>query len=427
MKFHSRIRLYLILFFSVPAFASSPSPVRINHGLFERNGKPYVFVGANFWQGMNLGSKGPAGDRPRLIRELNRLQGAGIKNLRIVALTEGPDTSPYRVTPSNQPSPGQFDENLLEGLDFLLAEMAKRDLTAVMCLGNFWPWSGGFAQYVSWAEGGSIPYPPPHPGGSWSGFQEYSSRFYTLPKARAIHAEAVKRIVGRVNSINRVPYAKDPTILSWQLANEPRGGKYRREFLDWMGATVRLIKQIDPVHLVTTGSEGDTLNPVDAGNDFIQDHSVPGIDYATLHVWVENWGVYDPKNKSTLPKAMSLMSRMIESHTKRAAQMRKPLVLEEFGLARDQRSMDPRSSTLNRDKYFAHTFDEVARIRGLIGHLTGVAFWAWSGESRPTIPGGLWKHGQPLLGDPPHEEQGWYGVYDTDVSTISSIQRASRH
>jgi mannan endo-1,4-beta-mannosidase len=426
MNFQSWIRLSLILFFSIPAFAESPSIVRIKSGLFERNGKPFVFVGANFWQGMNLGSKGPGGDRARLIRELERLRIAGVKNLRIVALTEGPDTSPYRVTPSNQPAPGQFDEALLEGLDFLLVEMAKRDLTAVMCLGNFWPWSGGFAQYVSWAEGSAIPYPPPHPGGSWSGFQEYSSRFYTLPKARAIHLEGVKRIVSRVNTISRVPYSQDPTILSWQLANEPRGGKHRREFLDWMGATVRQIKQLDPLHLVTTGSEGDTLNPADAGNDFIQDHSVPGIDYATLHVWVENWGVYDPKNASTLPKAMGLMSRMIESHTKRAAQMRKPLVLEEFGLARDQRSMDPRSQTLSRDKYFAHTFAEVARIRKLTGFLTGVAFWAWSGESRPTVPGGLWKHGQPLLGDPPHEEQGWYGVYDTDASTIAVIQRASR-
>lgn len=425
MNTRSWICLMVALFSSHPAFAGPSSIVKIQNGLFERNGKPYVFVGTNFWQGMNLGSKGTGGDRPRLIRELDRLQNAGIKNLRIVALTEGPDTSPYRVTPSNQPSPGQFDESLLEGLDFLLVEMGKRDLTAVMCLGNFWTWSGGFAQYVSWAEGSSIPYPPPHPGGSWSGFQEYSSRFYTLPKARALHAEAVKRIVSRVNTVSGIPYAKDPTILSWQLANEPRGGRYRTAFLDWMGSTAGLIKQLDPLHLVTTGSEGDTLNPVDAGNDFVQDHSVKGIDYATLHVWVENWGVYDPKQPVTLTKSMALMSQMIQSHTERAARMKKPLVLEEFGLARDQRSMDPRSPTLSRDRYFAHTFAEVTRIRHLTGYLTGVAFWAWSGESRPTVPGGLWKHGQPLLGDPPHEEQGWYGVYDTDQSTLSVIKKAT--
>jgi mannan endo-1,4-beta-mannosidase len=45
-----------------------------------------------------------------------------------------------------------FNENLLVGLDFLLVELKKRDMVAVMCLNNFWPWSGGFAQYVSWAN-----------------------------------------------------------------------------------------------------------------------------------------------------------------------------------------------------------------------------------------------------------------------------------
>jgi mannan endo-1,4-beta-mannosidase len=57
--------------------------------------------------------------------------------------------------------------------------------------------------------------------------------------------------------------------------------------------------------------------------------------------------------------------------------------------------------------------------------IQGVNFWAWSGESRPRINGGLWKEGDPLLGDPPHEEQGWYGVYDTDVSTINIIKSYS--
>lgn len=30
-----------------------------------------------------------------------------------------------------------------------------------------------------------------------------------------------------------------------------------------------------------------------------------------------------------------------------------------------------------------------------------------------------------LLSDPPHEAQGWYSVYDTDVSTLATIRRAA--
>jgi mannan endo-1,4-beta-mannosidase len=62
-----------------------------------RDGKPYIFMGANYWQGMNLGSSGEGGNRERLKRELDQMQKTGITNLRILALSEGPDGSPYRV------------------------------------------------------------------------------------------------------------------------------------------------------------------------------------------------------------------------------------------------------------------------------------------------------------------------------------------
>ena len=35
---------------------------------FFRNGKPYYFLGTNFWYGMNLVSRVPGGDRDRLLR-----------------------------------------------------------------------------------------------------------------------------------------------------------------------------------------------------------------------------------------------------------------------------------------------------------------------------------------------------------------------
>jgi isoleucyl-tRNA synthetase len=41
---------------------------------FTLDGKPYYFVGTNFWYGANLGMPGEAGDRDRLIRELDLLK-----------------------------------------------------------------------------------------------------------------------------------------------------------------------------------------------------------------------------------------------------------------------------------------------------------------------------------------------------------------
>ena len=144
-----------------------------------RFGEPYRFVGANLWQAMHLGADADAGgDRARLVRELDRLQALGVANLRVMAASEGPDESdesvgaglvdlalsvgsatPWRVLPAMQPSPGLYNDGVVAGLDFLLVELARRDMTAVLVLGNTWPFTGGFAQYVAWATGKEIPYP----------------------------------------------------------------------------------------------------------------------------------------------------------------------------------------------------------------------------------------------------------------------------
>ena len=49
-------------------------------------------------------------------------------------------------------------------------------MVAVMCMNDFWNWSGGMGQYLVWAGAAdSIPYPPPAPGGDWSKYQEFTA------------------------------------------------------------------------------------------------------------------------------------------------------------------------------------------------------------------------------------------------------------
>ena len=57
--------------------------------------------------------------------------------------------------------------------------------------------------------------------------------------------------------------------------------------------------------------------------------------------------------------------------------------------------------------------------------ISGVSFWAWAGEGRPRTPGGFWQPGDALLGDPPHEHQGWYSVYDDDRQMSELITRTA--
>src|SRR5579862_9897881 len=148
----TRVRRCALLLVLVPAvaFTWEPPPrpfVQVRDGQFVIGAKPYHFLGVNLWFAMHLG----AADRPRLIRELDRLQQLGITNIRLMASSEGPSSSPFRVTAAVQDAPGSYADSLLDGLDFVLAEMARRDMRAVLVLNNFFQWSGGMAQYVNWA------------------------------------------------------------------------------------------------------------------------------------------------------------------------------------------------------------------------------------------------------------------------------------
>lgn len=405
---------------SVSLYAQSFVEVRGKH--FFKDGKPYYFLGTNFWYGMHLGAAATPGDRARLRAELDQLQALCVNNLRIMAGSEGPDDAPWRVSPSLQPAPGVYNEDLLAGLDFLLAEMAKRDMTAVVCLNNFWPWSGGFAQYHRWFGGSPIPYPPPAEGGSWFTYARYSSRFYRNEAAMSAFDRHVRTIVGRVNQITKVAYRDDPTIMSWQLANEPRGIFRPRAYRRWIRRTAGLIKSIDPNHLVSIGSEGNTAGPT--GNHFRRDHAFELIDYTTIHIWIQNWGWYDPKQaEATYEYALNKATKYIDRHLAKAEKLNKPIVLEEFGIARDLDDHDPAATTRQRDRYFQDIFKHVYGLAGSGTAMAGCNFWAWGGQGRPRAPKAIWKTGDALIGDPPHEHQGWYSVYDQDTSTLDLIKK----
>ena len=152
-------------------------------GNFEEDGKRYIIWGANFWEGMNLGAKN-TGNRTRLMNDLDKMKSMGINNLRIIAASEGP-ISIQKPKIVLMPEPGVYNEDMFEGLDYVLYQLKKRGMKAVMVLNNFWQWSGGFAQYVSWFKKTNIPFPPGYPENdplanhTWGEMGDYSASFYT--------------------------------------------------------------------------------------------------------------------------------------------------------------------------------------------------------------------------------------------------------
>ncbi len=152
-------------------------------------------------------------------------------------------------------------------------------------------------------------------------------------------------------------------------------------------------------------------------------HRSKNIDYLTIHIWPQNWGWYDPAMPQTLKTAKKNTASYLKQHIKIAKQLKKPLVLEEFGLARDSGSYAVNSSTEDRDSYYEYIFDWINTEIKAKSLLVGCNFWAWAGMGKPSHPKSIWKKGDDLIGDPPHEYQGWYSVYNTDSSTINLLKR----
>ena len=395
---------------------------------FTRAGQPYRVAGTNMWYAAYLGADAPTGNRDRLKRELDRVASLGINNIRILGSSEfSPLKNSVRPTFRNRTS--HFNEKLLRGLDHTLAEMGKRGLTAVMYLTNFWEWSGGMMTYLYWTNGGRYinMNDPAHP---WPEFADMSSEFYGHASAVRMFDDYVRAVVGRRNTVTGRLYRDDPAIFSWQLANEPRPGgsaeagrRHMKPYLAWINGTASLIKSIDPNHMVSTGSEG-TQGCINDAQCVIDAHSSPAIDYVNAHIWPQNWSWADPKDLAgTWPTVERNTHDYIAQQLAVAERLKKPLVIEEFGFPRDGGSLDPGTPTTSKDRFYRLIYSAVLDSVRSGGPLQGCNFWGCGGEGRAQHPDHHFVRGDTsYVGDPPHEPQGWYSVFDVDKSTQSVIR-----
>mmetsp|Transcript_4791 Transcript_4791/g.4525 ORF Transcript_4791/g.4525 Transcript_4791/m.4525 type:complete len:129 (+) Transcript_4791:289-675(+) len=124
--------------------------------------------------------------------------------------------------------------------------MHKRNMKAVIPLNNYWGWSGGFDQVIEWFFGEN---------------QNDTEIFYFRDKITKHYDEFIHLIVNRKNTAylryegRTVYYKDDPTIMSWQLANEPRSINCK-EWASWISGRSQLLKYLDSNHIVSIGTEG---------------------------------------------------------------------------------------------------------------------------------------------------------------------------
>jgi len=410
------------------AAAQPRSFVTADGGKLYREAKPYYFVGANYWYGPLLGlEKDKRRGVDRLRRELDFLKSHGVTNLRLMAGAEGIGflNAVQRVGPPLQPAKGKFDQKVLNGLDLILSEMAKRKMTAVIFLSNNWEWSGGFQQYLIWNGVISSEWLTKKP--TWDELRDLVAKFYSCKPCKDGYNEQLRLVLGRRNRLTGKRYIDDPTIMAWELANEPRpmrpyaNDDYRR----WIVETAALIKSLDKNHLVTTGHEG-WIGTQDVAL-FEAVHADRSIDYLTIHIWPKNWGWFaDKRLAEDFSNAVAETDKYIAENYTVAEKLKKPMVIEEFGMPRDGQSFSTNSPTSFRDRYYERIFSFIGNQPGGRPNIAGANFWAFGGTARPIKGQIFWKSGDELMGDPPMEEQGLNSVFDSDATTWSVIRKVSR-
>ncbi len=396
----SRIRsltnLLIVLFSFVYIIGCSPrNPFySVEEGRIVRDGEPQYFIGTNVWYASQLAISDP----DRLVAELDTLHNLGLDNLRILAT----------------------DENFA-GMDKVLSELEKRGMAAVLFLNNAWEWSpDGYRSWLEKAGAGSQPHP------AIDGYAAYMTSMYAFasnPQAVSLFQEHVRRVVKR--------YKDSPAVFAWQICNEPRpfttDPARIDDFVAYVQGTAKLIKSIDPNHLVSTGNEG-AMGSNDDIELFTRLNDCPDIDYITLHIWPYNWGwapqaeLSGETPRKALGAALMRTAHYIDTHLERAYDLRKPVVIEEFGFPRDGFAWLNDSSTALRDRYYEYIFARVLASAREAGRLAGCNFWTWSGYAEQNREHQFWKEGDALAGDPPQEAQGLNGVYLTDESTITVIR-----
>ncbi len=339
------------------------------------NGKIFRYVGTNNYYLMAYATTPDM--RKHVDEVFEDAEKIGLKVIRTWAFNDG-----KRQWNALQMSPGSYKEDTFAGLDRVIAKAKEKKMYLILTLVNNLNDYGGVKQYVDWSP---------------TAVEKNHDDFFTDINTRQYYKDHVRVILTRKNTITGVEYKDDPTIMAWQLINEPQvENDPSGDILHgWVKEMSSYIKSIDKKHLVMIGEEGfyTSVNKFDwkyngsRGQDFVRDHSLPDVDIASFHLW---------PNSSTYNLNPAQVVDWIKMHAEDAKKMGKPLVLDEFGEYRGYNG-----DTIERDRFYTLVFDTLKAY-----NVAGSNFWL-------------------LLHDGYKKHDDGYGVYyPGDASTVNIIRSA---
>eukprot|EP01024_Parvocaulis_polyphysoides_P019407 TRINITY_DN1878_c1_g1_i5.p1 TRINITY_DN1878_c1_g1~~TRINITY_DN1878_c1_g1_i5.p1 ORF type:complete len:615 (+),score=98.81 TRINITY_DN1878_c1_g1_i5:117-1961(+) len=344
--------------------------VRVFDGRFVTDDcREYLFAGFNAWELIEVAIGFPKalpenleflGNKNLLEYLFDISQEVGMNVIRLFGHGTTAEISTQRYC-----CVGDYKEEVLQGLDYILDEAAQRDLKVILTFGDNWrpDFPDTVQYYVNQSETATE-----------------RDDFWFDETTKQLYKNHIEFMTNRENTFNGRLYKNDPTIFAWNVINEPRCG--RQECLtgnalsDWINEMAEFIKEQDPNHMVTVGEEGfysgqgcdANVNPgewaAEAGQNSPVDHYSEYIDFVGSHVWPDNWGRLD----------FEFMQNWIQAKQDEAKSLGKPLLLEEFGKATDS-MFDTQEIAAVRDPIYKEVFETVQNSLDNGGALRGALFW----------------------------------------------------
>ncbi|KAM7516229.1 hypothetical protein LguiA_005812 [Lonicera macranthoides] len=337
---------------------------------FMLNGSPYYANGFNAYWLMYVASD--PSQRPKVSAAFKEASSHGLTVARTWAFSDG-GYSPLQY------APGSYNQQMFKGLDFVVAEARRYGIKLVLSLANNYESYGGKKQYVNWAR-------------NQGQYLTSDDDFFRNPVVKGFYKNHVKTVLNRYNTFTGVVYKNDPTIMAWELMNEPRcqSDSSGRTIQAWITEMAYHVKSIDRNHLLEVGLEGfygqttpqrKRLNPgFDIGTDFIANNLIRGIDFATVHSYPDQW-----LTSSNDESQLSFLNNWLDTHIQDAQNLlRKPLLVTEFGKS----SKDSGFNTYQRDLLFNTVYNKVYSSAKRGGAAAGGLFWQLLGENMGTLGDG---------------------------------------
>ncbi|KAL6746884.1 glycoside hydrolase superfamily [Haematococcus lacustris] len=321
--------------------------------------RPFYFIGANAYWLMDVAKMSHT--RNQVDRFFKYCNSYGLTVVRMWAFNEG--------CPS---APGVYDPVEMAAFDYIINSAGSHKIKLILALGNTW-----------------TAYRSPEDFFLMAGVNPANKTlldWYGSRPLRDLYKSHITAMVTRKNSLNGLEYREDPTIMMWDVINEPRCPGCTQHWqqqvhLSFLKEMSDYLRAMASKQLTAVGTEGYYMDAAHLpynpgagafceGEDWIAMSAIGSVDVTTAHIYDRQVEAVPPTwRQPTFEDIMNFFSLSLSSHTDASRAQGKPFVVEEFNL------LSTAFSTEQRAQLFQLVYDALVDSAKSGGALAGAMFW----------------------------------------------------